>query len=125
MQVKSVLHPLSSRDRPFSLPCASARSHNTFPTHRSLPHFSYGLPTPSLTASVISFRPSAFFFLTSSKTFYHFPAFVTTKLHECSLLLLLPQAPNYIDLVYRLTWTIETCNSNNKLLTYSMVQSPS
>ena len=109
MQVNKFLPSLSSRNRPFRFHGASARSHNTFPTHRSLPHFSYGLPTPSLTAYIISYRPSAFFFLTSCKTFYYFLAFITTVLHEC--LLLLSETPNYTDLVYRLKWATETCYS--------------
>ena len=72
------------KSRKFYLPCRHVISHlvaTTSPharttqcphthTHRSLPHFSYTLPpppppppTPSLTAFIISYRPSAFFLL--------------------------------------------------------------
>jgi hypothetical protein len=76
-------------------PCISARLHNTFPTQRSLPHFSYGLPTPSVTTFVISYRPSTCFFLPSSETFYYFPVFITTELHQC--LFLLSEPLSYIQ----------------------------
>jgi hypothetical protein len=96
-------------------PCASARPHNTFPSHRSLPHFSYGLPAPSLTAFIISCRPSTCFFVPSSKTFHSFPAFITKELHK--LLLLLSQPLNRIDFVYWMKRTTEACN-NIELKTY-------